>query len=476
MTGRFDRRRFVQLASTVTAGALVLGGNSRSGLSLFVSADAADAKPVVIKPAVGGLYRVRMEISVDGNINIPKDPLLSKKLERSLPLTAKSVIDFEERLTRDSNEKPAAGRRYYYTAESDVKLGDASQSKELRKEAKRVIAHLGEGPAVLYGEKEFLTHDELELLQDPICSLGIDGLLPTSAVKPGDKWEPSSESLATVLNLDGVVKSTVEGQVLEIDAASVKMLLKGSVNAAIQGVPSVIDLAGKMTFDQKSKSVTWLAIAIREKREIGLAKPGFEVSATVKLIRQALDSPNAVRDTTPIDISKPVPPEKLLVQFKNDEGNFSMFLDRDWQTLNSTKGLSTLRMVVNDAAIAQCDVRELPKMKPGEQLTIEAFQAEIEKSLGDKFSEFLESEVGLNGTGLRTLRTVAAGVVQELPVQWVFLHFSDDYGRRVAATFTVEAKNVEAFGGADAQLANSFEFTKPEPPKQAAAPKSVLER
>lgn len=472
----FDRRRFIQFTSAVTAGTFALGESFGGNLLGPSTADASDNTSVRLQPAPSELYRVRLEISLEGNVDLPKDPLISKKRERRLPLKATSVIDFEERLTRDQQGLPMAARRYYYTATSDATVDNNSQTSELRKEAKRVIARLSEGPAVLYGEKEFLTHSELELLQEPICSLAIDGLLPTAAVKVGDKWEPKPETLARVLNLDGVQDSSVVGEITAIDATSVKMVLKGRADASVAGVATAIDLAGKLTFDRKSAAIVWFAVALREVREIGLAKPGFEVGATVKFIRQALDVPNAVRETAPIDTSTPIPPAKLLVSFNSEPGLFTTFMNRHWQTLNGSKGLTTLRMIINEKAIAQCDIRELTRMKPGEQLTLEAFQAEIKKSLGERFGEFFEAEEGLNNGGLRTLRAVAGGLVQDIPVQWVFLHFSDDSGRRVAATFTLESSNVEAFAGADAQLANSFEFTKPTPPKQAVKPGSGLDR
>lgn len=476
MLDNSDRRRFLQLASSLSAATFVLGKSFGGNLLDTAQVAAVESKGLRIVPAKGDLYRVRMEISLEGNIDLPKDPLLSKKRERRLPLKATSVIDFEERLTRDQAGKPEAARRYYYTATSDSVAGETSQKNELRKEAKRVVARLNEGPVVLYGEKEYLTHSELELLQDPICSLAIDGLLPTAVIKVGDTWEPSAEVLARVLNLDGVQDTSVVGEIASIDDSNIRMVIKGRADASVSGVPTAIDLAGKMTFDRKSAAIVWFAVALREVREIGLSKPGFEVGATVKFIRQAVDSPNAVRDTTPIDITKPVPAEKLLVSFDSEPGLFSAFLNRQWQTLNGSKGLTTLRMISNEKALAQCDIRELPRMKPGEQLTLEAFQSEIKKSLGDRFGEFFEVEEGLNNAGLRTMRAVAGGVVQNIPVQWVFLHFSDDSGRRVAATFTLESSNVESFAGADAQLANSFAFTKPAPIEQAAKPKSVLER
>jgi hypothetical protein len=142
--------------------------------------------------------------------------------------------------------------------------------------------------------------------------------------------------------------------------------------------------------------------------------------------------------------------------------------------ISDAPGQTTLRMVEADRAIAQCDVRPLPDMKPGQQLTLEAFQIEIRKTLGDQFGELLEAEEGLNGGGLRTLRVAVVGMVQQVPVQWVFLHFSDDSGRRLGATFSLESSQVDAFLGSDAQLANSLQFEEIEPPvRRAAQPASA---
>ena len=40
------------------------------------------------------------------------------------------------------------------------------------------------------------------------------------------------------------------------------------------------------------------------------------------------------------------------------------------------------------------------------------------------------------------------------------MHFSDDSGRRVLATFTMSEDRVESFAGADTQLANSMRLLK----------------
>jgi len=54
------------------------------------------------------------------------------------------------------------------------------------------------------------------------------------------------------------------------------------------------------------------------------------------------------------------------------------------------------------------------------------------------------------------MRVTANGAAENVPIRWVVLHFSDDSGRRVLATFTMEGDHVEAFAGADEQLASSL--------------------
>jgi len=56
------------------------------------------------------------------------------------------------------------------------------------------------------------------------------------------------------------------------------------------------------------------------------------------------------------------------------------------------------------------------------------------------------------------MRVTAQGTVQGVPIQWIMMHFSDDSGRRVLATFTMDGKSVDDFAGSDIQLASTLRF------------------
>lgn len=447
MPHEFNRRQFLIASSALGVAAAAPG-------AAFAAADAVRLLPSPDQD----LFRVRMEMTLEGNVDVAKNVLVSKRRDRQLPITATSTIDFEERWTRDEQSQPAAARRYYHEAISESTIAGRSEKRQLRSDLRRVTAQMVDGSTVLYGETEYLTHDELNLLQTPLCPLAIDGVLPEQAIVAGDKWEPLPEALGRLLNLDEVKESTISGEVISISGTEAKLQLQGRIEGSVHGVSTAIDLASKMTFDRAAGVVTWIAVAMRERREIGRAEPGFEIAARVKLIRQPLESPQTLADATPVDVTQPPPASQMLVHVDSGPGKFTAFLSRQWRVISDTQGLTILRMISDDKAVAQCEVRSLVAMKPGEQLTLEAFQVDVRRSLAQGFGSFLEAEEGVNGGNLRTLRLAVDGQVEDVPVQWVFLHFSDDSGRRMAATFTLEASQVEIFGGSDAQLANSFQF------------------
>ena len=135
-------------------------------------------------------------------------------------------------------------------------------------------------------------------------------------------------------------------------------------------------------------------------------------------------------------------------------------MDRRWRTMKDVPGAAMMRMIEDDRSIAQCDFRPLVDLQPGAQWTLEAFQADVKQTLGEQLSDLIEADQRVSESGLRVLRVTAQGSVEGVPIQWIVLHFSDDSGRRVLATFTMEGDHVEVFAGSDMQLASTLRFTE----------------
>ena len=457
MTASSDRYQSTRRQFLAAASAASVGLVSRSALG-----ESEPSVPVTLTPSPEqDLMRVRIEMEMKGNVNVPSDPLVSRKSELTLPTNSKAVFDYEERYRRpagaDSSSEITAIERYYHEATSKGRLNKSESNYELRDSVRQTQVRRDRLPETIYSVDDYFTQDEISLLKVPVASSAVDQILPLEPVSVGDNYRPSEGALASLLNLSSVEASTVAVDVVEVNADDVKFQFKGKVEGSVDGVPTSIQTVGKLTFDRTINTCTWLVIAVHETREIGKAEPGFDVAATIRMVRQPLPKTVALpKQPAAMAIVESVPQDRLYVEQQSQGVNVAAMMDRRWRMMSDMNGNSMLRMIENEQSIAQCNLRSLARLQPGKQWTLEAFQADVKQTLGNELNDLLQADQRVSATGLRVLRVVAQGSVEGVPIQWIMLHFSDDSGRRVLATFTMDSKMVDAFMASDAQFADSL--------------------
>jgi hypothetical protein len=462
--GRPDscRRQFLLSVASI-ASTFLCTGVSRSAELDPAGQDVESQETVWLRASDKGLYRVRIEMEIEGNANVPKNPLVSRKSELKLPLRSQAAFDYEERYRRpegaDASDYVTMLERYYHGAENNSELNRRKQSTTLRESVRSTIVRREMLPATIYAVEDYFDRDELELLRTPVSSSAIDELLPVKAVRVGDKYSPSANIMMSVLNLSAVQSTDVTAEVVLITDSEARIQFRGDVQGSVDGVPTIVRAAGKLTFNRQQETCTWLAMAIHETREVGKAEPGFDVAGTIKMVRKPVDQPQGLAFEKPdLDINQPVPEDRLYVDLKSDQIGIRALTDRNWRMMTDVPGAAMMRMIDNDQSVAQCDFRPLATLKAGEQWTLEAFQKDIKRTLGDQLTGLVSADQQASDAGLRVMRVIARGAVENVPIQWVVLHFSDDSGRRVLATFTMEGDHVEAFAQADEQLMTSLRF------------------
>jgi hypothetical protein len=411
-----------------------------------------------------------MEMDVKGNVNLTKDPLLARTSEsaakQQLPITAKVALDYEERFLRPRNadlESPIiAAERHYHLAEGVSRLSRMDQTTQLRDNLGPIVARRDTLPEAIYSTSDYLNHDELDLLRTPLASVALDHLLPTQTLTVGEKVALDPNDLALALNLSGVAASDVEISLVSNDASNAKLQFQGKLDGFVSGVPTQLRVLGKLTFQHSTRTVTWAAVAIHETREIGLAEPGFDVTATIRMIRKPLDRPQVLSsNAVAVDFDSPPPKERMLMAIECEKIGVSALLDRRWRIMQDGAGQAILRMIENEQSIAQCNLRSLPRLPEGKQVTLEAFEADVQRTLGKQLDGLVRSEEQLADSGLRVLHVTATGEVEGIPIQWIMMHFSDDSGRRVQATLTMDGESVTQLDGSDVQLAASLQWSGP---------------
>lgn len=416
--------------------------------------------------------RSKIVLELDGQLHLRKNDPKQPEQTVDAEVKGKSTLEYFEKIAYADSATPVAAARRYLEAGVENWIAGSASSQKLRQECAetRMLVHAGQWQQ--YCDNETLDMREVELLHSPVNSAALELLLPREAAKPDMQWTVRAEDAKHIFNLEAVHKCTLQGKVASVEKGIATLEFEGDLDATANSVPTKLKIKGnaRVTMASQSAMLTWLGVVIQEDREISEAEPGFRITARVRLIRaEEAQDRFSISDEQLRKLAAEENPGRWLVRLRSDVGRFSMLADRRWRFYLDTGEESVLRMIENNTVIAQCDISRLTQLGEGQQLTLEGLQADIRTSLGEGFGEFLESSEKLTSTKLRLLRSVVAGELEEVPIQWIYDHLSDDSGRRVALIYTMGGNVTDRFAAADEQMTASFQLLPGADPQQTDA-------
>ncbi len=355
--------------------------------------------------------------------------------------------------------KVTAAHRFYDKAEAVIKVDKGGEKPNLNGRQLLAVEVTDKGRTI-YSPQSPLTSEQLELIDLPGDSLLIEALLPPSAVAVGATWKHSDQLLASLLGLDAVSASEVQSELTEVKDGLAKMSLTGTVQGAAGGVSSEMEIKAKYDFNLKQKRITWFALLIKEKRGVGHIGPGLDVVAKLIMTIESTSESKQLTATAIAALPKKSLSEATQMTVLGPGGKWRLAHDRAWHVTTADPAVTILRMVDRGELVAQCNISPLPPQ--GEKpLPLAEFQADIQKSLGQSFGQFVHAAETTRVDGSTVYRVVAEGIVSQLPMRWVYYHITGKDGQRVALAFTLESELVERFAEADRKLATGLSWTNP---------------
>ena len=431
------------------------------------TANATETFSLKSKCNPGDTVQVKTVLELSGHLKIRSDA----KKPAQLPITLTAQLLYDEKTLEADTTGGVNARsvRYYHQAGADIEVAGEKETPELGDDRHIVVAEATDKEVTCFSPQGALTREQLDLLEISSNSLIADRLLPEKEVGIGDTWPCEADVLTQLLHLEAVEKADVQCMLAEVVDGKAKLDLSGEVVGAAGGVETEIKLRGKAQFDMSKRRVTWLALVIDEDRGIGHAAPGFKVTARLRTLIAPTEKPFVLSDEAFNGLSLASGDGSTLVDFAS-AGGFHLTHDRRWQVTMDRQNVTILRLVDRGNLVAQCNVSTLPKLSAGKQVTMDAYQKDIHRALGDRFEQFVEATETPDSEGLRILRVVAVGVVSEVPIQWTYYLIGDAEGRQASVAFTIESKLVEQFARDDRSLISSFRFVEPEE-GQPAKPK-----
>lgn len=400
----------------------------------------------------GTLLRVKTVVEVAGSLKVDSS---EKGKAKSIPMKVDAEMFFDELGT---SEADSASVRHYWKAFADLEVNETKSHRELRKDRQLVLLSgdsLAQRFSSPYGP---LQRQELELLDVATNAFPLERLLPNKEVEEDEEWTLDTSKVAELLRVENVERGDIICKVDEVDEKEAKISLNGKVDARVDGVKTQIDVVGKYHFKRKQKFVSWIALAVKEKRDIGFSSPGFDVVARIRMARQRIDKSDALAQKTLKSIRSKPNESDLLLDFVSADNFYKMALDRRWFLLNQHKSSAKLRMVDGGDLLATCKVDQLTKSLPGKQVTLDGFRGDVQTALGKNCKEILSASESVNAQNVRVMRVVAAGEVSETPIRWIYYHLSNDDGYRLSVIFTHEASLESRFAGTDETMTSSVAF------------------
>jgi len=416
------------------------------------SFSSADSHTFQLDSSQGDLRQVKANLVVKGKLKIKPD---GKDQTQSLPLELKADFFYDEKVVKEGARFRAV--RHYRQAKADIQVDKNKVAQRLAEEHQLIVVDASKDGATMFSAIGHLSRDELELITVQGSSIFIHSLLPTTPKSVGETWKHDSRAMAALLNLDAITKSDVESKLAEVKDGIGLIESVGSISGAANGVATELKIKTKCNFDFRLKQITGFAMAVQEERSETVAEPGFEVIAQLRLAMRPIDESPYLSDQILADISLESKPENSLLRYDSTSGAFGFLHEPGWHVMLDRENVTVLRLVDDGDFVGQCNVSRLSDLAEGKHLSLEEFQADVQKSLADSFGQFVDASQATTKGGLRILRVAVAGTASNVPIHWIYYHLANDNGRRVSCVFTMQSKLMERFGSADSVVVSSLQ-------------------
>ncbi|TWT36850.1 hypothetical protein KOR34_17950 [Posidoniimonas corsicana] len=433
-----------------------------AALAAFVGLSAATLSAadynLTAAPPADQAFQVEVQLKVGGDITIrdpdakpadkpPKDGEPAQEAVKKLPMSVEGKLAYEEAPLADKQSA-----RHYSVAMATIKVGQGGKSPSLPDGRRLLVANHTEQGVKLASPGGPLTREQLDLVDVVGGTPFLDGLLPGETVAEGKAWNVGAEVMGPLLGLDSVSVCEVSNVVDEGAASYVKFQVAGVVHGEVEGAPTEFDIRGLGLFDRRINRVTRLNLAVKEKRSLGPATPGFIGVAKVNIKREPITKPEfltaqAMQQARGNSLDLLVLPSKDL--------GFEFHHDRGWYLASTQGPRVSLRRVHEGNLVAQATLTRMPA-KAGVKPSLAQFEQDVRANIGAAMTEMVSSGEWVNQAGCGCLGVIARTKVEDIELEHRhYLVRSPEDGKTVSLVVTLAAGDMAAVADADRLLADA---------------------
>jgi hypothetical protein len=338
-----------------------------------------------------------------------------------------------------------------------------------------IVAKAAAESTALNGLEHSLSREQYDLIDIQGSTLVIDRLLPNKELHDGDGWDHDPATIGALLGMDHVAVCEVRSVVTGEENRQVKVRLAGTVHGTFEGASTEIDLRGAYLFHLDEGRITKFNLALKEIRKPNEITPGLDVVAKLSLVAAPLGKKAGLFEKAAIEKARVQTGESLSeLLVESPERGYRFRYGSSWYITAKQREFMSLKLLRQGDPVAHCNVTTLPARPVDRPTTLQQFEADVCKSLGDKLGRVEAATEWANAAGHQCLGVIATGEVEGVPVEWRYYLVAADGLRQATVSVTVEQAMLEKFGDADKSIVDSMVLLAGPAAQTAAKPASSV--
>jgi hypothetical protein len=221
-------------------------------------------EPLVLRERfpVGYQYVVSSRVDLTGSLALPGE---SGQKGRSLAITGNSAIEYAERiLALDQAGEVAKTARVYRRVDFNRKVGDRPQENTIRPGVRRMVLLRKNHVEVPFSPDGPLLWNEIDLVRTDVFTPSLGTLLPTQAVRIGDRWTAGNDAIQELTDLERIEEGKIECRLDQVTMLNRHRLARITFVGTVRGVnedgPNRQHLDGYCFFDLESKHISYVSL------------------------------------------------------------------------------------------------------------------------------------------------------------------------------------------------------------------------
>jgi hypothetical protein len=237
----------------------------------------------------GRLYHVSTRVELSGTLTPPVEK--GKPADKPVSVKGDSAIDYDERLLSVDGGRVVKTVRLYGRMDFHKTLGDRQLEGGLRPAVRRLVILRQNHLKAPFSPDGPLTWGEIDLVRTDVFVPALLGLLPTDAVKVGDRWPAAAAAMLELTDLERIDDGKIDCKLEEITTRDKRRVARvsfaGTVSGPNEDGPNRHQLDGHFLFDLESNHLSYVylkgvhILLDKDDKEVGRVEGRFVMSRQV---------------------------------------------------------------------------------------------------------------------------------------------------------------------------------------------------